>query len=277
MAQRDPERYTQGDDGLIVEKVGLWAVEKLEIVTDYVYASGGARKKYAGTGAAYIDPFCGPGHSLIRDKTKFIDGSPVAAFKRSLESPGRFTSINISDADEELLTAATKRLNSINAPVRPIAGPASVAMPQIVQSLDPYGLHLAFLDPYNLATLSFDLFEELAKLKRIDVIAHVSVSDLQRNAARYADEDYDQFDKFAPGWRKVVSTDMRKDAFRAAMMKYWSDKVTALGLPQATHWELIRGEQGQRLYWLILLARHPLAHDLWQKISSVATAPTFDF
>jgi len=277
MAQRDPERYTQGDDGLIVEKVGSWAVEKLEIVTDYVYASGGARKKYSGTGAAYIDPFCAAGRSLIRDTTKFIDGSPVAVFKRSLESPGRFTSINISDADEELLTAATKRLNSINAPVCPIAGPASVAMPQIVQSLDPYGLHLAFLDPYNLAMLSFDLFEELAKLKRIDVIAHVSVSDLQRNAGRYAEEDYDQFDRFAPGWRKVISTDIRKDAFRAAMMKYWSEKVTTIGLPQATHWELIRGEQGQRLYWLILLARHRLAHDLWQKISSAATAPMFDF
>ena len=78
MAQRDPERYTQGDDGLIAEKVGSWAVDKLKIVTDYVYASGGARKKYAGTGAAYIDPFCGPGRSLIRDTTRFIDGSPVA-------------------------------------------------------------------------------------------------------------------------------------------------------------------------------------------------------
>ena len=277
MVQRDPERYVQGDDGLIVEKVGSWAIEKLEIVTDYVYASGGARKKYAGTGAAYIDPFCGPGRSLVRDTTKFIDGSPVASFKRSLGSPGRFTSINISDADGELLAAAVKRLNSIDAPVRPIAGPASVTMPQIVQSVDPNGLHLAFLDPYNLATLSFDLFEELAKLKRIDIIAHVSVSDLQRNAARYAKEDYDQFDKFAPGWRKVVGTDIRKDAFRGAIIKYWSDKVTALGLPQAKHCELIRGEQGQRLYWLILLSRHPLAHDLWQKISSAATAPKFDF
>ena len=39
MAQRDPERYTQGDDGLIAEKVGSWAVDKLKIVTDYVYAS----------------------------------------------------------------------------------------------------------------------------------------------------------------------------------------------------------------------------------------------
>ena len=119
MAQRDPERYTQGDDGLIAEKVGSWAVDKLKIVTDYVYASGGARKKYAGTGAAYIDPFCGPGRSLIRDTTRFIDGSPVAAFKRALESPGRFTSINISDGDDGLLDAATKRLTTVDAPVRP--------------------------------------------------------------------------------------------------------------------------------------------------------------
>ena len=277
MPQRDPERYTQGDDGLIVEKVGSWAVDKLEIVTDYVFASGGARNKYAGTGAAYIDPFSGPGRSLIRDTTKFIDGSPIAVFKKSLDSPGRFTSIDISDADDELLNAATKRLSSIGAPVRPSAGPASAAVPQIVRSLDKYGLHLAFLDPYNLGTLSFDLFEEFAKLKRIDIIAQVSVSDLQRNSARYADEDYGQFDKLAPGWRKKVSTDMTKGAFRAAIIQCWSDKVTELGLPRARHWELIRGDQGQRLYWLILLARHDLAHQLWTKISSAAKAPRFDF
>ena len=82
MAQRDPERYTQGDEGLIAEKVGSWAVDKLKIVTDYVYASGGARKKYAGTGAAYIDPFCGPGRSLIRDTTRSIDG-PDRALRRN--------------------------------------------------------------------------------------------------------------------------------------------------------------------------------------------------
>ena len=89
-------------------------------------------------------------------------------------------------------------------------------MPKIVQSLDQYGLHLAFLDPYNLGTLSFDLFVELAKLKRIDVIAHVSLSDLQRNADRYTSEAYDEFDKFAPGWRENVSTDMNQNASRRA-------------------------------------------------------------
>lgn len=277
MPQRDPDQYTHGDDGLIVEKVGSWAVEKLKLVTDYVYASGGARKKYLRTSAAYIDPFCASGRSLIRDTTNFIDGSPIAAFKRGIESPAPFTSINISDGDEELLTAATKRLRVLKAPVQPITGPADEAIPKIVKGLDPYGLHLALLDPYNLAALSFNLFEELSKLNRIDIIAHVSVSDLQRNAVRYAEADYNQFDRFAPGWREKIGTDMNKSAFRAAIIKYWSDKVTALGLPQAKHWELIRGDHGQRLYWLILLAKHDLAHGLWAKVSSAAKSPTFDF
>ena len=150
-------------------------------------------------------------------------------------------------------------------------------MPKIVQGLDPYGLHLAFLDPHNLGTLSFDLFEQLAKLKRIDVIAHVSLSDLQRNADRYTQEAHDQFDKFAPGWRNKVSTDVNQNAFRAALIQYWSDKVMDLGLPRARHCELITGDRGQRLYWLILLARHDLAHQLWERISSVAKAPGFKF
>src|SRR5947208_486639 len=103
MAQRDPERYPQGDDDLIVEKVGSWAVSKIKVLTDYVYAAGGARRGFEHTGTGYIEVFCGPGRSLIRGTQTFIDGSAVAAFKRSLQSPGRFTSVNISDADAELL------------------------------------------------------------------------------------------------------------------------------------------------------------------------------
>ena len=97
------------------------------------------------------------------------------------------------------------------------------------------------------------------------MIAHVSLSDLQRNADRYTSEAHDEFDKFAPGWRDKVSTDMNQNALRAALIQYWCDKVMELDLPQARHWELITGDHGQRLYWLILLARNDLAHELWSK------------
>jgi hypothetical protein len=45
MARKD-ERYLLDADGLLVEKVGSWAKQKLKIVTDYVHASGGARRRY---------------------------------------------------------------------------------------------------------------------------------------------------------------------------------------------------------------------------------------
>jgi three-Cys-motif partner protein len=276
MVQRD-EHYSLDERDLLVENVGPWANDKLKIVTDYIQASGAARRSYLNTGAAYIDVFCGPGRSKIRTTGKFIDGSPVAAFKKAKSSLAPFTSINISDADPELLNAAEKRLKILGAPVRTTPGPATAAMPQIVRELDPSGLHFAFLDPHSLGTLSFDLFEQLAKLKRIDIIVHVSLSDLQRNVDRYTSAAHDQFDKFAPGWREHVGTDKNQEALRRAIIQYWSDMVMKLGLPRAEHCELIRGTRGQRLYWLILLARHELAHKLWSKISSSAKAPRFDF
>ena len=61
-------------------------------------------------------------------------------------------------------------------------------MSAIVRKMDLAGLHFAFLDPHNLGALSFDLFQTLSKLKRIDIIVHVSVSDLQRNVDRYTSE-----------------------------------------------------------------------------------------
>jgi hypothetical protein len=42
-------KYEKGDDGLIVEIVGPWAKDKHKILTDYVQASGAARRKYVGT------------------------------------------------------------------------------------------------------------------------------------------------------------------------------------------------------------------------------------
>jgi three-Cys-motif partner protein len=276
MTQKD-EHYSLDENGLPVENVGPWANDKLKIVTDYIQASGAARRRYLTSGASYIDVFCGPGRSRIRTTGQIIDGSPVAAFKKAKGSLAPFTAINISDANPELLAAAEKRLSALGAPLSVIPGPASSAMPKIVDGLNPNGLHFAFLDPHNFGTLSFDLFESLAKLKRIDIIVHVSLSDLQRNADRYTSEAHRQFDRFAPGWRRDVGTDMNQGSLRAAIIQYWSDKVMKLGLPRAEHCELITGTQQQRLYWLILLARHELAHKLWSKISFSAKAPGFDF
>jgi three-Cys-motif partner protein len=115
-------QYSLGDDGLIVENVGAWAKDKLKLLTDYVQASGGARRSYQHTGAAFIDVFSGAGRSRIRNTHEFIDGSPVAAFKQGKVSPGAFTTIEISDANPELLSAAEQRLRALDARVTTTPG-----------------------------------------------------------------------------------------------------------------------------------------------------------
>lgn len=269
------EQYPFGDDGLVVEKVGAWAKTKHKLLTDYIQASGGARSHYnKRSGAAYIDVFCGPGRLLIRDSKDYIDGSPVAAYRQGLASPAPFSSIEISDWDEELLGAAHARLRALKAPVVATPGPALEAMERIVQSVHPHGLHFAFLDPHNLGALSFEFFRILTKLEHIDIIVHISIADLQRNVDLYTSDDYDQFDTFAPGWRGAINFKaMNKTALRSAVLNYWSDQVASLGLTKAKHSELIKGPGNQRLYWLCLLSRDRLAHKLWGAISSAAKRP----
>jgi three-Cys-motif partner protein len=204
------------------------------IITDYVQIASATRRKYKHCG--FIDVFCGPGQSQIRETGELIDGSPVAAYKQA-RAGHPFSSVHISDADKDLLSSAETRLRNAGAPVVATKGPASVALPRMVNQLSSSGLHLALLDPHNLGALSFDLFECLSRLQRIDVIVHVSLSDLQRNVDRYTSAAHEQFDKFAPDWRNHVNTEMNQAALRAAIMKYWTDRVVSLGLPRARHCE----------------------------------------
>jgi three-Cys-motif partner protein len=270
MAQSE-DRYCSGDDGLIAEKVGPWAATKMKLLTEYIDISSAARRKF--TDSAYIDLFCGPGRSKNRDNGTFNDGSAVAAFKAASASLAGFHSIEISDARPDLMEAAEQRLKKIGAPVRTTPGPALDAVDNIVSRLNKRGLYLVLLDPHNLGALSFDLFKSLSTLRSVDIIVHVSVSDLQRNAGLYTGTAFKQFDNFAPGWRTAVGTDMNHEALRRRLIEYWTNKLVLLGLPRAKHHELVVGTRNQPLYWLMLISRHKLAHNLWSKITSEARSP----
>jgi three-Cys-motif partner protein len=267
-------KYEKDEDGFPREIVGVWSKRKLKILTNYIQASSATRKKFLRSEATYIDVFCGPGRCRIRDTAERIHGSPVAAFNQATQSGAPFSCLHVSDFKPKMVNAAEARLLRLGAPVRRDDGDAAAAIERIVERCNPSGLHLAFLDPYNLGTLSFSIFKALARLKRVDVIVHVSVQDLQRNTRRYTTKEYDQFDEFAPGWRNVMDPNRPQAAVRLDIVKYWSEKVASLGLPRANHEELITGEKNERLYWLFFLASNEFAQSLWPKISSAAKAPT---
>lgn len=260
----------EGDDGLPVEEVGRWATEKHVSLCRYIDISKAVRAKWIGPGrggATYIDLFCGPGRSRIRRTGEFVDGGCVAAWKESVRANTPFTQVFIADADDQRRAYAADRLRCLGAPVVEIKGEAVAAVRELVGRLSPKSLHFAFLDPYNLAAFDFSVIEQLSRFQYIDMLVHISKMDLQRNLGLNIRIQQSAFNKFAPGWREVVSLNQNHAAIRRAVFEYWRSKIRALGIYPSVDMELITGEQGQHLYWLTLAARHDLAHRFW-KIAS---------
>ncbi len=267
------------DDGLPLDKVGVWTKEKHERLSRYINISRAARQKYVLApdvttyrgGATYIDLFCGTGRAIVRDTNEKIDGSPLLAFKCARDGKAPFTEIHIADASEDSCRAAEKRI--LNAGGSPFAdvGTAEETAARIAKRLNPHGLHFAFLDPFNLQDLPFSVIEAFAQLKRIDMLIHVSAQDLQRNLHSYRKPNDTVLERFAPGWRKAVDLEQSVHAIRAAYLAYLASKITALGLPPARHVELVRGSsKNQRLYWLVFVGRNDFAKGLWDKIRNLS-------
>jgi len=269
-----------GDDGLPAEEVGTWAKEKHNLLCSYVDISKATRAKYLPPnkgGAALIDLFCGPGRCKVRESGEFIDGGVVAAWKKAIEFDRPFTKVIIGDADQTRLEAAAERLEKLGAPVVPILGPALETSFKALQRSPAYGLNFAFLDPYNLENLDFQIIKTLSRLKRVDLMMHVSTQDLQRNLDRHLSASDSAFDAFAPGWREALKLDQSQRRTREDLFAYWKELVAKTTVTTSDDVRLIKGSKNQRLYWLLLAARHDLAHKFWSVISRPAGQQAFDF
>ncbi len=155
-------RLIEGDGGLPAEEVGLWAIEKHKFLKRYLDISRATREKFLGdgnAGATYIDLFCSTGRARIRETGAWIDGSAVSAWKIGQEGRAPFSEILVADIDQTRRKACVERLRRAGAPFRELNGSAIEAAKETITNIDQYGLHFAFLDPYNLGELNFPLSE----------------------------------------------------------------------------------------------------------------------
>jgi len=265
--KRDP------DDGLIVGEVGPWASEKHDRVRRYIDAARGARAKFLppnGTGgASYIELYSGAGRSRITGTNQIIDGSAVVAFNAGRASGHPFSEIHLSDLEAQNSSALAQRIKVLGGSATSYIGDASVVVDHVMNAINPYGLHLAFLDPFSLAQLPFSIIERMLRVQRMDMIIHVSLQDLQRNLDKHSRVG-GTLDIFAPGWRDAVDVNQSTAALRAAFIEYWLKSIRSLGTHPATGIPLIVGEKNQRLYWLVFLSSNPLGQRLWNDVQNLS-------
>jgi three-Cys-motif partner protein len=272
-------KLVDGDDGLSAEDVGIWAKEKHDLLCRYVDITRGVRKGFVGTGkagATYIDLFCGPGRAKLRDG-EFIDGSCVAAWKKSREGGAPFSKVLIADLDEERLNAAVVRLQREGAPVEAFLGPATETVDLVFKKLNGSALHFAFIDPFSLGSLNFQIFQTLARCKRMDILVHLSKMDLQRNLGSNLAARQSSFDAFAPGWRSAIDVQQAQRGIRVEIIEYWKGLVANAGIDASAEMKLLKGEQDQHLYWLLLVASHDLAHKFWKVAANTGKQTSFEF
>jgi three-Cys-motif partner protein len=259
-------------DGLIVDEVGEWASEKHTRLRKYIDAYRNVRALYLppkGTGGAgYIELFSGPGRSQIKGTGEFIDGSPLVAYRAAQRSGTRFSEIHLNDLDPDKSSALEKRITALGGAASIYSQLAEVVVDQIVDALNPSGLHFAFLDPYKLEVLPFSIIRKLVTLPKMDMLIHVSVFDLQRNLRRYV-ADGKVLDSFMPGWRASVDVNRTDHGLRTELLDYWLGAIRKLGTSPAEGIELVSGPGGQRLYWLVFVSAHPLGRKLWGDIRNV--------
>lgn len=267
------------EDGLpIADDVHDWALEKHQRLEKYVDITRKTRAKFTDPsrpmhyrgGTTYIDLFCGPGRAKVIETGRIVDGSPLVAFKSAKAGDEPYSEMHLADVDPAYSAAAIKRISKLGGNSFGYTGRAENTVKEIVGRLNPNGLHFAFLDPYNLANLSFETIRSLAKVKRIDLLMHVSVQDLQRNSDRYTSEEYKTFDLFAPGWRNAVDLNQGLKSIRAGVLVHWKSLVQGLGFLDMRSMELITGTKKQRLYWLAFVSRHKIANDFWDKIRNIS-------
>jgi three-Cys-motif partner protein len=272
MSEPQTEHYECDEDGHVREVVGPWVKDKHNRLAKYVGISRSVRKMFVGTGkagATFIDLFSGPGRVRIRDEGHGTPGSPLVAWHEAVDGGAAFTQVHVADAEEKLLDAVKARLTAMRAPVFTETGPATETVDRVIAKLNPYALHFAFLDPYNLKALPFEIIRKLSKLKRMDILIHVSIQDLQRNLQRYIEANNSALDIFAPGWRSHVDTSRSPELVRARYLEYWRNLLKAEGMSTTETAELITGGRKQRLYLLAFAARHERALEFWEKVRNV--------
>jgi len=263
MAMFDPA------DGLPVTEIGQWSLEKHERLRKYVDAAHGARGRFSS--CAYVDLYCGPGRSRTEGSSVYVDGSPIVAFTSAARFKDQFSDFYIADSKAEYVRAAESRLQARGARVHVFVGEARNVVDDVVASLDRGGLHLAFLDPYNLESLPFVVIEKLAAFRRMDFLIHVSSMDLKRDLHNYIKPESKVLDDFAPRWREHVDLKQRPETIRQQIFEHWrSLLVSQLRTRPNERVEEVLNSKNTDLYWLVFVARAELAHRLWEDIANVS-------
>jgi three-Cys-motif partner protein len=252
-------------DNMEVMAVREWALEKHEFLTKYIDTCRNVRKRFSQ--CEFVDLYCGPGRVSVVAENEIRDGGVLSAWQIATAGENPFSLVNISDANPAFVETCKKRLIARGAKVFARVGDAETVASRVAGTLNQYGFHVVYLDPYNTSALPFEVFKPFLHLKHVDFIVHFSNNDVQRNLERAIIEKDSALHRFAPGWEKAVQTGSKAN-MRRDFMLYWLSLFKQHGFNYAHSMPLMQNTTNAPLYSLVLISRSDLAIRMWNDVAN---------
>jgi three-Cys-motif partner protein len=163
-----------------LDEIGYWSEVKLDIIREYAtaYSTILAKKRFH---HSYIDGFAGPGVHVSKNSGEFIPGSPLNAL--AVVPP--FQAFFLIDLEGRKVAELQKAVGD-RPDVRLFHGDCNQILLQDVfpqVRWEDYRRGLLLLDPYGLH-LNWEVIDQAAKMKTIDLFLNFPIMDINRNALR---------------------------------------------------------------------------------------------
>ena len=263
------------DDGLIIPEVGIWSLEKYQLLGGYCdIFTKGMRGKW--NNLVYLDLFAGAGYSKIRENGNVIKSSALI----SLAIPTKFDKYIFCEKEPDLLDAFCKRLEKIEGDMEAVVfdGDCNLKIKEIKKSIPSYSkgntvLTFCFWDPFHL-NLHFETVKTLASDLVDFLMLQALHMDANRNLKNYMDENSEKIKLYLGDknwrneWKKLKL--LPKD-----FVKYLADqydaKMKELGYLTAIRHAIKLPDKNVPLYYLTFYSKHERGLDLFKKVNDYST------
>jgi three-Cys-motif partner protein len=249
--------------------VGTWVprIKHMQLCRYIDSAYAAARSPRWPGGWVYLDPFSSSGRIRVVNESETRPGGAVVAWLQSQLSGTPFRKVLIGDLDASRVAACEARLRAAGAPVQSFALPAEESLRAMVEAVPAGALCLAYVDPYKIGVLDFNVFRTLAKLQ-VDIIVNFFSSDLRRNIDTVGDS-------LNPGWRDRLQGDMNRASLAAAWFEDWQRQVRNLGFKVSKTMTPVPNGKNSEMYRLVFFAKGQFPVGLWDDVAADPTQDLF--
>lgn len=219
------------------------------------------------SGLAYVDLFAGPGVCRVRGTTRKLPGSPLIAAMAAKP----FAQITLVESDADCAAACKSRLKALGCDrARVIQGDCNAVIEQVVASLPPGALTLAFIDPEGLDT-AWETVERLANAGRVDLlILFADAYDAIRNLDRFLSGEDNRLSRVMgpkSKWQDRVRSlpNWEANTLRDFFSSEYIDLLKSHLGYKACDTKIVKGPSGP-MYRLIYASKHAQGLDFWKKV-----------